>query len=150
MIAGKRGFLTFVIFFLVVFGVVGLYLGYQWYNQRYYIALYDGQMVRHLDVPPFTERLSPATDELRGECLLSVGTSFDQASHFFKSVADRYGYIYSGNEKGLTLEIRKNYQVTGAYADGKLRLTWQPVLNDKLKKKADALFKKAETTKGGN
>ncbi len=147
MIAQRRGFLTFVIFFLVVFGIVGLYMGYKWYNQRYYIALYDGNMVRYLDVPPFTERISPSSDELRGECILSVGTSLDQVNHFFKSVADRYGYIFSGDRQTLSLEVRKNYVIKGEFDNGKLKLEWQPVLNEKLKKKADALFKKKETTK---
>ncbi len=143
MFASRRGFLTFVIFFLVVFGIVGLYMGYKWYNQRYYITLYDGDMVRYLDLPPFTERISSGSDELRGVCVLSVGTSLDQVSHFFKSLADRYGYLYSGDNQSLTIEVRKNYMINGTFADGKLRLEWQPVLSDKLQKKADALFKKA-------
>lgn len=147
MIAKRRGFLTFVIFFLVVFGVVGLYLGYKWYNQRYYIGLYDGEMVRYIDVPPFAERISPSSDELRGECVLSVGTSVDQVNHFLRSMADRYGYIFAGDSSSLTLEVRKNYVIKGVYDSGKLKLEWQPVLNDKLKKKADALFKKTEKKK---
>lgn len=145
MFANRRGFLTFVIFFLVVFGIVGLYMGYKWYNQRYYITLYDGNMVRYLDVPPFTERISSASDELRGVCVLSVGTSLDQVSHFFKSLSDRYGYLYSGDSQTLSIEVRKNYVINGSFADGKLRLEWKPVLNDKLQKKADSLFKKSST-----
>ncbi|MEW6713289.1 MAG: hypothetical protein AB1403_25940 [Candidatus Riflebacteria bacterium] len=145
MFANRRGFLTFVIFFLVVFGIVGLYMGYKWYNQRYYITLYDGNMVRYLDVPPFTERISSGSDELRGVCVLSVGTSLDQVSHFFKSLSDRYGYLYSGDNQTLSIEVRKNYVINGSFADGKLRLEWKPVLNDKLQKKADSLFKKSST-----
>lgn len=139
--------MTFVIFFLIVFGIVGLYLGYKWYNQRYYISLYDGNMVRYLDIPPFSERISSSSDELRGECVLSIGTSSDQISHFFKSMCDRYGYIYTGTENGLTMEVRKNYVIEGTFSEGKIKLEWEPVLNDKLKKKSESLFKKTEAKK---
>lgn len=147
MITRKRGFLTFVVFFLIVFGIVGLFMGYKWYNQRYYIALHDGSMVRYLDVPPFTEKLSSANDELRGECILSVGTSTDQVNHFFKSMCQRYGYIFSSKDGVIKVEIRKNYAISGTFSDGKLKLEWKPVLSAKLKKKADDLFKKTEEKK---
>lgn len=135
------GFLTFVVFFLIVFGIVGLYLGYQWYNQRYYITLYDGNMTRYIDMPPFAERISSANRELIGECIISIGTSSEQASHFFKSMCDRYGYLFVLKENGLTMEIRKNYAIEGDYTEGKLKLTWKPVLSEKMKKRAQSLFK---------
>ncbi|GAB4269472.1 MAG: hypothetical protein Kow0029_05480 [Candidatus Rifleibacteriota bacterium] len=147
MFSVKRGFLTFVVFFLVVFGIVGLYMGYKWYNQRYYIVLYDGNMTRYLDVPPFSERISPASDELRGECVLSIGTSAEQVIHFLKSMSDRYGFLFSGEGDSISIEIRKNYVVKGKFEDGKLKLEWTPVLNEKLKKKADSLFKKSSGNK---
>lgn len=136
------GFLTFVVFFLIVFGIAGLYLGYQWYNQRYYIALYDGNMTRYLDMPPFAERVTSSNLELTGECVISIGVSSDQASSFFKSMCDRYGYMFSSKENGLIMEIRKNYAINGDYSEGKLKLTWKPLLNDKMKKRAEAMLKK--------
>ncbi|NCB38943.1 MAG: hypothetical protein EOM80_09245 [Erysipelotrichia bacterium] len=135
------GFLTFVVFFLIIFGIVGLYLGYKWYNQKYYIALYDGNMTRYLDIPPFAERLTPSNRELLGECSIAIGTSSDQTNHFFKGTCDRYGYIYSLKENFFTIELRKNYVIKGEFADGKMKLTWTPSLNDKMKKRAQALFK---------
>ena len=50
----SKGFMTFVLFFLIVFGLLGIYLGYGWYMQRYYVTLYDGNMTRYLDIPPFS------------------------------------------------------------------------------------------------
>lgn len=150
MLANKRGILTFVVFFLIVFGLVGLFMGYKWYNQHYYVALYDGNMVRYIDIPPFSERISSASDELRGECILSVGTSSEQINHFFKSMCDRYGYLFYSKDEGIVIEIRKNYIIKGTFGDNKLKLVWTPQLSDKLKKKADGLFKKTEEMKKSN
>jgi hypothetical protein len=144
LISAKRGFLTFVIFFLIVFGLVGLYLGYNWYNTRYYIALFDDNMTRYLDVPPFCERISPASDELRGECILNVETSESQVKNFYKSMCARYGYVFKEMENGLQMDIRKDYVIKGAFKDNKLTLSWQPSLNEKQKKKAASLFKQEQ------
>ena len=136
----NRGFLGFVIFFLIIFGLVGIYFGYQWYNQRNYINLYDGDMTRRIDTPPFAERLTSSDRELLGECVLSIGTSLDQTSDFYKGMSDRYGYMFALTETGLSMEIRKNYSVVGTFAGGKLTLNWNPILNAKMKKKAESLF----------
>jgi hypothetical protein len=140
----NRGFLTFVVFFLIVFGLIGLYMGHKWYKHRYYITLYDDTMVRYLDVPPFGERVSPSTDEFRGECILSVGTSAEQVKDFYKTFCDRNGYIFKGTDYGLQIEIRKNYEIKGTFKDSKLVLEWDPVLNDKQKAKAESLFRQKD------
>ncbi len=135
----KGGFLGLVILFLFVGGLIGLYFGYQWYNHRYYIKLYDGSMTRYLDVPPFAERLSTADQELIGECTLAIGTSDEQASQFYNSMSNRLGYLFGAKDKGWTIEVRRNYIVSGEFNSGKLNLKWEPVLPDNLKKKAQAL-----------
>ena len=152
----NRGFLAVVFILLLIVGGIGIYYGYQWHSQRNYIVLYDGSMTRNIDTPPFAERLSSSDRELIGECVLAIGTSLEQTSDFYKSMSDRYGYLFNVTEGGLTMEVRKNYKVTGTFAEGKLTLTWTPVLNEKLKKKAQSLFadeiakKEAAAAKGDN
>ncbi len=136
----NRGFLGFVVFFLIIFGLVGIYFGYQWYNQRNYIVLYDGEMTRRIDTPPFADRQTSSDRELIGECVLSIGTSLDQTRDFYKTMSDRYGYLFVLTESGMTMEIRKNYVVVGKFNGGQLTLNWNPVLTEKLKKKAQTLF----------
>ncbi len=136
----RRGFLALIVVILTVAGSIGLYYGYKWHNQRNYIKLYDAGIIRYLDMPPFGERLTDADRELIGNCRIAVGTSRDQTSLFFKSISDRYGFIFTPTEKGFTMEVRKNYRVVGEYSDEKLILDWDPVLNSKQKKEAQEKF----------
>lgn len=136
----NRGFLAIVIVFLLILGGVGLYFGYKWHTQRNFINLYDGSMTRQLDMPPFAERVTDAERELIGECVISIGTSHEQTSDFYKSICDRYGYLFTSTDKGLTIEVRKNYSIAGEYKGDKLSLSWTPVLPEKLKKQAQEKF----------
>ena len=133
----KRGFLGIVFIVLLIVGALGLYFGYKWYNERYYVTLYDGNMVRYIDIPPFCERETPASGELTGKCVLNIGTSVDQASGFYKGMCDRYGYIYSTDKDKIKIEVHRNYVINGEFKDGKLHLKWQPKLNKELQKKLD-------------
>jgi hypothetical protein len=142
----KHGFVGLGVFILLIFGLIGLYYGYEWYSQRYYIRLYDGGMVRYIDIPPFAERKGPAENDLIGECVLSINTSDEQYCQFFKSMSNRYGYLCNISEYALTIEVRKNYIISGEFAKGQLKLTWTPVLGDKLQKKAQAVAAKKTTS----
>lgn len=142
-----RGFMTFVLFFLIVFGLLGVYLGYGWYMQRYYITLYDGNMTRYLDIPPFSERITSANDELRGECVLSIGASSNQAIEFLGAVSSKYGFIFIKNEKGAEIEIHKNYVVKCTIDKNMLKMNWKPKLSEKLKKKYKSLFPNEKSKK---
>lgn len=135
----RKGFVGLVILFLLVGGLVGIYFGYEWYNQRNFIKLHDGSMIRLLDIPPFAERVTSADKELIGECVLSIGASEEQASQFFNSMSNRMGYLFAASEQGFTIEVRRNYIVKGEFANNKLNLTWEPVLPSGLKKKALAI-----------
>ncbi len=135
MASSRRGFLGILIIFLLIGGLIGIYFGYGWYVERYYIKLYDGSVVRYLDIPPFTDRLNPASDDLKGECILHVGTSFEQAANFFSGVSKRYGYLAAVSGSTLTIDMRKNYRIIGEFKDNKIFLKWQPVLPEGLKKK---------------
>lgn len=137
----RKGFLGFLVLILMVCGLIGIYFGYGWYNQRYFIALYDGGMTRYLDVPPFSERKTSSELELIGQCTLSIGTSDDQAVQFFKSMSNRLGYLCVVKDNKMTIEVRRNYTVNGEFGGGVLKLSWTPVLPEKLKRQAAKLAK---------
>lgn len=137
----RKGFLAVIILILIVGGLIGLYFGFNWYNQRYYIALYDGSMTRYIDVPPFAERKTSAEFELIGHCVLGVGTSEQQALSFYKSMCNRLGFMFSEKEGSFTIEVRRNYTVRGEYGAGQIKLSWTPVLPEKLKRQAAKLAK---------
>jgi len=137
----RKGFLGIIVLILFVGGIIGLYFGYNWFNQRYYIALYDGQMTRYLDIPPFAERKTHADLELIGECTLSIGTSEKQARDFLNSMSDRLGYMCNDKDGKMIIEVRRNYIITGEFGGGLLKLNWTPVLPETLKKKAAKIAK---------
>jgi hypothetical protein len=138
MINRARGFIGTILIILLIVGALGLYFGYNWYNERYYVTLYDGDMVRYMDIPPFCERETPASGELTGKCVLNIGTSVDQASGFYKSMCNRYGYIYSTDNDKIKIEVHRNYIINGEFKGGKLYLNWQPKLNKELQKKLES------------
>lgn len=136
----NKGFVGYIILFLIIFGLLGIYLSRSWYIEKYYITLYDDKITRYLDIPPFAERISPASDELRGRCKISIGSSASQAFGFLKSVCDKSGYVFRNEKDSVEIEIRKNYIIKCSLVDEKLVLTWTPVLTGKLKQKFEKLF----------
>ena len=131
-----------IILIVVILGLIGVYFGNQWFNQKYYIKLYDGENIRYIDIPPYAERETSADYELVGVCDLNVGTSKDQANDFLKSTCNRYGYLCNVGENDIRIEIRRHYYIEGKYEGNYLKLRWTPSLPDKLKARAEALSKK--------
>ncbi|EKD84331.1 MAG: hypothetical protein ACD_39C00101G0003 [uncultured bacterium] len=140
----RAGLAGLVLLVFVTVCLVGIYFGNQWFNQKYYIRLFDGDVVRYLDMPPYAERLSSADLEMIGVCDLNIGTSKDQISNFFKSMCNRYGYLCTTSEDGIQMEIRRNYSIKGEYETNRLKLRWTPVLPEKLKAVAAALTPKTD------
>ena len=140
----RTGLAGLVLLIVVIIGLIGVYFGNQWFNQKYYIRLFDGDNIRYLDMPPYAERATAAEFELTGVCDINVGTSKDQVNNFLKSMCNRYGYLCTVNEDDIRIEIRRHYSVEGKHEGNLLKLRWAPVLPDKLKARAEALGKKSE------
>ncbi|PKL48782.1 MAG: hypothetical protein CVV42_08240 [Candidatus Riflebacteria bacterium HGW-Riflebacteria-2] len=144
-VSGNRaGFAGLVILLVLIVGLVGVYFGNQWFNQRYYIKLFDGDKIRLIDIPPFAERVTSAEHELVGICDINIGTSKDQSNNFLKSMCNSYGYLCTVGENDIKIEIRRQYYIEGKYEGNFLKLRWTPVLPEKLKARAEALNKKSE------
>jgi hypothetical protein len=136
-----KGFIAYILLLFLIAGAVGLYYGYFWYQEKYYINLFDGAKVRRLEVPPFAERKSPASLELKGECKLKVGTSFAQAKQFYKEVCRKKGFAF--DEMGsseISIGIKRNYVIKGVHENNDLILKWNPVLTSGQQKKYKSLF----------
>lgn len=138
----KGGLVGLILVTLVIVGLIGVYFGNQWFSQRNYIRLFDGDAIRYLDMPPYAVRLTSAELELIGVCDIDIGTSKEQASSFLKSTCNRYGYLCTGNADELQIEIRRHYLISGSFDKNRLKLRWTPVLPEKLKARAAALEKK--------
>ncbi len=140
----RAGLAGLVLLFVVILGLVGVYFGNQWFNQKYYIRLFDGENIRYVDMPPYGERVTSAELELVGTCDINVGTSKDQVNNFLKSMCNSYGYLCTVGENEIRIEIRRHYFIDGKYEGNLLKLRWTPVLPEKLKARAEALGKKSE------
>lgn len=143
-IVNRSGLAGFVLLFVVILGLIGVYYGNQYFNQKYYIRLFDGEAIRYLDMPPYAERLTSADHEMIGVCDVNIGTSPDQVTNFLKSTCNRYGYLCTAGEGTVQIEVRRNYVLKGTYEANKLKLRWTPVLPEKLKAAAEALGKPGE------
>ncbi|PKL40320.1 MAG: hypothetical protein CVV41_19860 [Candidatus Riflebacteria bacterium HGW-Riflebacteria-1] len=137
----RAGLAGLVLVIFIIIGLVGIYFGNQWFSQKYYIRLFDGDVIRYLDIPPYAERLTSADQELLGVCDINVATSKDQVNNFFNSTCNRYGYLCKTVDGGIVIELRRNYTIKGEYNSNTLQLRWTPVLPEKLKAKAAALTK---------
>jgi hypothetical protein len=138
----REGLAGLVLLIVVIIGLIGVYYGNQWFNQKYYIRIFDDNVVRYLDMPPYAERITSADYELIGICDISIGTSQDQINNFLKIMCNRYGYLCTTNEDTVQIDIRRNYSIKGTYDTSKLSLRWTPILPEKLKKAAAALAEK--------
>ncbi|HOY67734.1 MAG TPA: hypothetical protein PLP29_12665 [Candidatus Ozemobacteraceae bacterium] len=118
---------------LLLVGGIAIWFGYGVYVERYYIALFDGDMVRYLDVPPYGKRLTPERDELRGHVEMTLETVPDQVCNFFGLLSTKRGYILRRKEAAIEIEIRPGYVVKGLFKDNRLTLDWNPVLNESRK-----------------
>ncbi len=129
----KRKGSAIIILTVLIFGAIGLYFGYYFFLEKNYIALYDGNIVRYLDIPPYCSRETPATHELKGECTIRIGTSNEQMNSFFGSMCHRKGFIFETDEnnKKIKISIPGGYAVTGQYTENELILSWDPVLSAK-------------------
>ncbi|MBU1108186.1 MAG: hypothetical protein KKB51_16055 [Candidatus Riflebacteria bacterium] len=143
-VVGRSGQAGLILLFVVIAGLVGVYFGNQYFSQKNYIRLFDGEAIRYLDIPPYAQRLTSADQELIGVCDISIGTSPDQATNFLKTTCNSYGYLCTAGEESVQIEIRRNYLLKGIYEGNKLKLRWTPVLPEKLKSAAEALSKKTE------
>ena len=91
----KHGSIWVLLLVLFVIGGIAIYWGYNKYMQTLYIGFYDGNKIRYLDVPPFAERITPASLEVLGECDIRFSTIDEQVLQFFKATATKYGYFFS-------------------------------------------------------
>ncbi len=132
----RRGQGLFLLLLIIV-GGIGLWFGYHRYQERYYINLFDGEMVRYIDVPPFGIRLTPADDELRGHAELRLEAAPEQACNFFGAIAARRGFIFRRNDDKIEIEVRPSYIVRGIIREDRLTLNWKPILDGaRLRRKA--------------
>lgn len=138
----KSGLAGIVILLVFIVGLFGVYYGNQWFTQKYYIRIFDDNLVRYIDMPPYADRLSSSEYELIGVCDISIGTTPDQVNNFLKSMCNRYGYLCTTGENTVQIDIRRNYSINGTYEEGKLKLRWLPILPDKLKLRAEKLAEK--------
>jgi len=140
----KGGVTGLVIFIVVVLGLVGVYFGNRWFNEKYYIRLFDGENIRYLDVPPYGERITDAELELIGVCDLNIGTSKEQSNDFLENACNRYGFLWVAEEDSIRIELRRNYLIKGDYQGNQLKLRWTPILPEKLKARAETLIKQGK------
>ena len=130
---GQMGFVT--LFFIALVALAAIYWFYGYYNKRYYISCYDGEMTRYLEVPPYTTRKTLVDEELIGRCAMEVGVSQDQVNTFLSSMCQRKGFQFRTKTDGLEIEISPQYIVRGTYSQTTLSLLWKPKLTEKLLKK---------------
>ncbi|MBF0499480.1 MAG: hypothetical protein HQM09_05080 [Candidatus Riflebacteria bacterium] len=122
------------IFLLIalIIGFVGLFYGSRWYNEKHFITLYDNEMVRYIEIPPFAQRKTPVIDELVGKCTLELATTQEQANTFLAGMANRKGFTFRLTKTGFEIDVTLKYKVTGRYNDTQIFLTWKPRLPERL------------------
>jgi hypothetical protein len=142
MQANRRGLGTILFLLVLAALLAGLLYGYGIFCEKYYVALYDAEMVRYIDVPPYARRLDPAVNDLKGQCLLEIGTSQDQVNTFFGAMAKRRGFIFRAKdaEGEIEFEVTPHYLVKGTYKGNQLALRWNPVLSEALRQKYEKVF----------
>jgi len=148
----RKGFAKFIFFVLLIAAIIGIVYGYTAYTQLHTIALFDGEMTRFIDIPPYSKRISPTTMDLKGICTVDVGTTAEQADTFFGGMSSRRGFIFRSKENGrkIEFELRPDYIVKGEYKDTKLIFNWVPVLSESLLKKYQEAFPGEKPTAATN
>lgn len=137
----KGGAAGFIVLFIVVSLSIVIYVGYQKYQERYYLNVYDNETIdRIIELPPFVDRLTSSDKELIGECDLHIKTSFQQIVEFYKQYSHKCGFSFESSVNNLKISIRKNYVIEGSLVGEDLLMRWYPVLNTSQSKKAKKLF----------
>ncbi|NLI78482.1 MAG: hypothetical protein GX442_18835 [Candidatus Riflebacteria bacterium] len=136
----RKGFGTILFLLLLAGVVVAIVYGYNRYNEKYYIALYDGEMVRYIDIPPFTRRVDPPVDDLKGKALLDIEVSPDQVNTFFGTMSSRRGFVFRTKEGQCEFEVSGGYVVKGTFKQNQLSLQWTPILTESLQQKFQKTF----------
>ena len=130
-----------ILWFVLIAGAAGIYFGYHFFSERFYISLYDGDMVRYLDIPPYSIRLSSADDELRGYCKLEIKTSQEQVASFLGGLCSKKGFHFKWlGTNEFVIIVRPNYEIRGVFKDTTLEMTWTPVLNVSRQARHDRIF----------
>ena len=135
----KKGSLGCFVAFILVAGLIGVFFGYGFYIERYFITLYDVPMTRYLEVPSFATRISPAADELHGVCTFSVALLPEQAEMVLSGSCKKRGFQFKPREKGFEIEVRPGYRILGRYQDQYLTLIWEPNLDEKNLRRAEKI-----------
>lgn len=122
---------------LLVFGAIGLYVGYGLYLENNFIVMCDGEMTHYFDMPAFTKRTSPLPNELLGQCFLKTSLVADQVNFQISNICSKKGYLYKATGDAFEIQLSPKYKVYGFLQDGVISLAWKPNLTEKLKRKAE-------------
>ena len=137
----KGGAAGFILIFIIVSLSIIIYIGYQKYQERYYLNLYDDETIdRTIELPPFVDRLTSSDKELIGECDLHIKTSFQQVTEFYDQYSHKCGFSFESTTNSFKISIRKNYIIEGSLVGEDLLMRWYPVLNKNQTQKAKKLF----------
>ena len=133
----RKGQVGIFFLFLIILGVIGLYFGHQQYMEKYFISFYDGNITRYLEIPPYTQRVSPGYYELFGRCSFRFATAIDQFTMAFESSCRKRGFFLRAmKEKNCSeLEITPTYKIQCRFSENMLEMSWNPILSEKLQKK---------------
>ena len=132
---------SYILLFIIISLSIIIYVGYQKYQEKYYLNLYDNETIdRTIELPPFVDRLSSADKELIGECDLHIKTSFQQIIEYYDAYSHKCGFTFESSINNFKISIRKNYIVEGSLVGEDLLMRWYPVLNPSQTQKAKKLF----------
>ncbi len=131
---------------VLILGGVAIYFGNGVYHEKYYVYIYDSDMVRYIDIPPYSTRKSTLDDEYLGRCSLDIQTSMDQVNLFLGNMCSRRGFNFKKSEEGFEIEVRPGFPIIGKYGPSKLDLYWTPILPEKIRVELEKSGKLASPT----
>jgi len=132
----SKGQIGVFVLILLIAGALGVYFGYDFYLEKYYLTLYDAEMVRYLELPSFSSRETSADLELVGQCILKCSVVMEQVFFVLESTCRKRGYFFRQEKESIEIEITPKYKIKGKFLDSKLYLQWKPEIPLKLQKKA--------------
>ena len=139
----KGGAAGFILLFIIISLSIVIYIGYQKYQERFYINIYDNDTIdRVIENPPFIERLTSADKELIGECDFHIKTSLQQIQDFYQQYSHKCGFSFKKTTNGFEISTRKDYVIEATLVKEDLLLRWVPVLNPDQLAKAKKKFGK--------
>ena len=136
LVKENRGQVGFFFLLFIIGALAGLYFGYDLYIEKYYFTFYDGEMTRFLEIPSYVARETPGNLELVGQCALRTSVVPEQVAFVLESACKKRGYPFKQDKNDFVIEVSPTYKVRGRFLEGKLLLSWKPVLLPKLEKKA--------------